>query len=539
MASRKPPATYDELLGAFTERIAQTVRRPNIYRYGAMPHQELFHQCDTKGRILFGGNRAGKTYAGTADDVMILTRRHPYRSHLYPDEGPIRMRFIGVDFERGIEQTALPLFAELIPPSFLANGSWEDSYRAASHMLTLADKSTVSFMSYEQDANKFQSVSLHHIHFDEEPPKQIFDESMLRLVDVGGSWTLSETPVQQLEWVEDELIQPSLEGIRPDVKVFYLDTRDNVNLPPEELIALEASLTPEERVIRLEGKYKGGSLVFPEFTRKAPYVIDVQDFVLTDEWAVYESMDYGYANPTAWLWTAVHPDGSIITFRSLYSKSIVVSEWAAIVLSMRKEIARQYDLTDEEFGEMLAATVGDPSINQENGQTGLSVQQAYAMGGVYIGIEGIVQARSGNQNVGLDKMHTYLRLRPDRHEKAGIPWWQITATNTALIDEVKKARKPKQTYANEQIKNASEQIRDKDNHAIDAIKYLFIITHDLRPEHYREVDDAAFRQLGLALGAAPVPAQRHPDVYAAMMSGSSTSWDIHGASGSDYRSLEE
>lgn len=538
--ARKTAVNLDDVLGVFTERIAQAVRAPNINRYTPLANQELFHQSTAKGRILFGGNRAGKTFGGGADDVMILLKRHPYRSHLYPTEGPIRMRFIGVDFDRGIKQSALPLFSQLIPPSKLINGSWEDSYRPSDHMLTLADKSTVSFMSYEQNANKFQAVSLHHIHFDEEPPEQIFDESMLRLVDTGGSWTLSETPVQQLEWVQDKLIEPAESGTRTDIDVFYLDTRENTNLPVEELIALESTLTEEEKLVRLQGKYKGGSLVFPEFERKAPNVIPDEEFQLTREWAVYESMDYGYANPTAWLWTAVHPDGRIITFRCLYSKGVVVEEWAALVLSMRKSIARDYGLTDDEYAEMLGFTVGDPSINQANGQTGLSVQQAYAIGGVYIGIEGIVQARAQNQNIGLDKMHTYLRPRPAHHPTMpGIPWWQILASCTPLIDELKKARKPRQTYATAQIKNGSEQIRDKDNHAIDAAKYKFIVAHDLRPEHYRQADDEAFEKLGAALGAAPLPAQRHPDVYAAMMSGSSTPWTIHGASGSDYRSLEE
>jgi hypothetical protein len=68
----------------------------------------------------------------------------------------------------------------------------------------------------------------------------------------------------------------------------------------------------------------------------------------------------------------------------------------------------------------------------------------------------------------------------------GEPWWHITANCTALIDEIRRARKPKQTLKAKDEKNPSEQIRDKDNHAIDAIKYLFMMTHDLRPQEVRE-----------------------------------------------------
>lgn len=535
-SSRSPKQTTDEIFGGFAARLSQAARLPNINRYKALPQQELFHQSTKKGRILFGGNRGGKTYGGGADDVLILTKRHPYRSHLYPATGPIRMRFIGVDFDRGIDQGALPLFSQLIPPSFLKNGAWSDSYSPSTHMLTLEDGSTCSFMSYEQHANKFQVVSLHHIHFDEEPPKLIWDESMMRLVDTAGSWTLSETPVQQLEWVEDELIEPHKDGLRPDIDIFYLDTRDNTNLPPDELADLEANMSEEEKIVRLAGQYKGGSLVFPEFTRKWPNVIPQEAFKLTRDWTVYSHMDYGYANPTAWLWTAAHPDGSIITFRCLYSDHVIISEWAERWHAVNREIGVLLG-----YGEnndwRPAATVGDPSIANKTGagQTGLTHQQAYSLAGVPIATEGIVKARSGNQNVGLEKIHTYLRKRPDTHpDKPGEPWWQITDNCTDLIGEVKKARKPHQTAANKEVQNTSEEIRDKDNHAIDASKYLFILTHDLRPVAYQAESDNAMQLMAEALGGVSVNYDTHQQVRHAMVS-DDTEW----LTSDSYSSLED
>lgn len=477
-------------------------RTANINRYQPMPQQEAFHKSQKKNRIASGGNRGGKTFSTTADDVLILTRKHPWRAHMYPPMGEqIRMRFIGVDFDRGIEQTALPLFAQFLPPSFLINGSWEDSYRSSNHMLTLDDgaKSTVSFMSYEQDADKFQAVSLHHIHFDEEPPKPIWDESMLRVLDTGGSWTLSETPVQQSEWIQDELVDPGVAGLLENVDVFFFDTRMNVHLSAEALQEISVGLSAEEQIVRLAGQYTNAALVFPEFTLKWPSVIPQEAFRLTEDWALYESMDHGYVNPTAWLWTAVHPDGRIITFDSLYGAGIIVDEWAAAVKKKRAEIAERFGLRPDELAELTATTIGDPAIGDQGNataQTGITIQQAYAQNGVYIATEGIRRARAGQQNIGLDKMHRYLRPRPLWHpEQPGEPWWQITENNGQLIREMKRARKPKQSTANRERQNPSEQIRDKDNHAIDAAKYLFMLTHDLRPEQYREDDEADFRAL--------------------------------------------
>lgn len=527
----------------FATQLQRAAVAPNVNRYEAMPHQDLFHQSQAKGRIALGGNRSGKTYCGVADDALILTRKHPHRSHLYPPTGiPIRMRLIGTDFDRGVGQALLPLMAQMIPPSYLINGSWEDSYRQADHVLRLKDKSEISFMSYEQDANKFQAVSLHHIHFDEEPPKAIFDESMLRLVDVAGTWTLTETPVQQLEWVQDELIEPAQAGRRPDITVHEFDTRNNVHLPAEELRLLASTLSVEEALIRLSGQYTNGSLVFPEFTRNWPNVIPAEAFRLTPDWKLYESMDHGYENPTAWNWTAVHRDGSVVTFDSMHRAKIVVDEWAALVKQKRQEIRDRFSITLGEWEEMYGGAIGDPAIADSGNaaaQTGITIQQAYAIGGINISTGNIRQQRAGNQNIGLDKIHTYLRKRPAWHpEKPGEPWWQITDNNQALITELKQARKPRQSFANREVKNGSEEIRDKNNHGIDAEKYLFVMMHDLRPQEYRADDGEdreAMRLAGEVMRPVPTQFETHDDMLGASYA---SAWSI--STGEDaYPAMEE
>jgi phage terminase large subunit-like protein len=541
--------TAAEAIEQFGTRLAEVRTKPNINRYKPMPQQEIFHMSQCKNRIEFGGNRSGKTYSGIADDVLVLLRRHPYRQHLYADR-PLRLRFIGVDFDRGIDQAAIPLFSQQIPPSALINGSWEDSYSRADHMLRLDDTSTVSFMSYEQDPNKFQAVSLDHIHFDEEPPEPIFRESRLRLLDTNGTWTMTETPVMQLEWVQDELIEPWEAGLSPDLDVIYLDTRDNIHLTAEALDQVTAGMSEEEKLVRLEGKYPPGkSMVFPEFSRKPPFIIPHELFVQQvrqdlRNWTFYESMDYGYVNPTAWIWTAVHQDGSIVTFHVRYAPRVFIEDWARLVLQTRVNLARQFGISESEFRERMGGTFGDPAIEKgANGETGRTVQQAYALAGVYIGTNGLYAARAGNANVGLDHMHKYLSIRPP---EAGIPastgqpgpqpWWQITdageewdhAQNTALQDEMKKARTPRQTLKQAEVKNQSEQIRDKDNHAIDAQKYLFMMTHELRPVQFRtEASDFA-KQFQANYGVASAPPPTVHDDFDASLSATTT----------DYSSLE-
>lgn len=536
--SRRQATSADDLLGEFTDRLSATVRKPNIYRLKPLPQQELFLQSQAKIRVAFGGNRAGKTHINAADMIMALTHRHPCRQGLYPD-GPLRMRWIGVDFERGIDQGAIPKFQELLPPSFLINGAWEDSYSSSKHILTLADGSTVSFMSYEQDPNKFQVVSLHHTAFDEEPPIAIWEEDVLRHVDVAGFMTLSETPVMQLEWVQDEIVDPAEAGFETKwgrAEVFHLDTRDNVYLPVEELLSLSRNMSVEDVIVRLQGRYKSGSRVFPEFEPKYPFVIPAEAFRLTPDHVVYESMDHGYKNPTSWNWTAVAPDGGIVLFKHLYSPGLVVSEWAKAVKQQRVEICKQYGIPYPIFETMLKGTFGDPSIGDggnAQAQTGLTIQQAYSAEGVGISTGNIRQARATNQNLGLDMFHTYMRMRPDLPMQ---PWLQITDECPSAVDELRRARIPKQSAINLAVKNASEQIRDKDNHFIDAEKYLFIVTLDLRPLVYRQVDNGLFEEVGRRLGVVPTQVTTHREVFDATMA-SHNSWVVHESGG--YSSLEE
>jgi phage terminase large subunit-like protein len=509
--------TAAEAIEQFTSRLEQIETRPTINRWTPMPQQEVFLQSQAKHRIAFGGNRAGKTAVTTADDAMVITRRHPHRQHMYADNRPLKMRIIGSDFERGVDQTLVPYIQQYIPPSFLINGSWEDSYRRAEHFLTLADKSTISFMSYEQDPDKFQSVSLDHVHYDEEPPQAIWREGRLRLLDTNGTSTISETPVQQLEWVQDEIIEPWQAGLLPDYDIITLRTLDNIHLSAEAVAELVADMDEDEKLIRLEGQYPPGkSKVFPEFTGKFPFVIPHQLFLDRfhedpGPWSFYESMDYGYVNPTAWIWTAVHTDGSIVTMHVRYAARVDVEAWAQIVKLTRRNLAGQLDLSQDDFMRKLRGTFGDPSIGKgANGVTGTTIQQEYALRGVYIGTDGIYEARAGNNNFGLNQMHKYLKLRP---AAAGIPastgmlgaqpWWQITdagadfdyAQNDALIDEMRRARTPKQTLKQQDVKNPAEQIRDKDNHAIDATKYLYMVTHELRPWQFVERPDESFREV--------------------------------------------
>ena len=143
--------------------------------------------------------------------------------------------------------------------------SWEDSYHAAKHVLTLENDSELEIMSYEQDLDKFAGVPRHFIHFDEEPPKNIFGECKARLVDYRGSYWLTMTPVDGMTWTYDEIFEPGMNG-DPLIDVIVVDMTDNPHIDQDEIADFLSGLDAEERIIRGKGEYIAiGGLVFKFF----------------------------------------------------------------------------------------------------------------------------------------------------------------------------------------------------------------------------------------------------------------------------------
>jgi phage terminase large subunit-like protein len=262
--------SLDKMLATVASGLNANVIKPNIHGYQPHAKQIKFHSSQKKGRQYVGVNRSGKTTGGIAEDIFWLTGTHPYRSTPQP---PVIGRICTVDFKNGVDKIILPNLRQWLPPSALINGSWEDSYNAAKHLLTLDNDSELEIMSYEQDLDKFAGVPRHFIHFDEEPPKNIFGECKARLVDYRGSYWLTMTPVDGMTWTYDEIFEPGMNG-DPLIDVIVVDMTDNPHINQEEIADFLSGLDKEERIIRGKGEYIAiGGLVFKFFNSEV-HVID-------------------------------------------------------------------------------------------------------------------------------------------------------------------------------------------------------------------------------------------------------------------------
>lgn len=470
MAAVVAELSLDGLFGLAIKSVEDSIKRPNILTLGEVPYpeQDRFFKSLKMGRFVSGGNRGGKTDAIVIDGVLTALNQHPYRPRnpLWGN-GPVQLRYVVPDVGVGVTQTMVPKFQRWIPPEELKDGSWARAWDPNNYIITFRNGSTIDFVTHNMLLLKLGSVPRHALYFDEEPPQDVFNESMMRLVDYEGFWCIAATPTRGFTWTHDLLWEPArTEGDEKAewIDTFVLDAASNpFNIAtPESMNRYFVGMSKEERAIRESGEFVSRTgRVFPNFD-EATHVIKADQLGLPSKsWTWYSSVDFGINNPTAWLWHAVSPSGDIVTFAEHYSSDMLVPQHAAIVKMKEKAWGKEADFR-----------TGDPHGNQRNGQNGMSYLSEYALRGIYIGTEGI-PVGEGSVMLGIEKMQQYFAPRKNSGWGTNRPKWVISSNCTNFIRELKRLQfdgfeSDKKAYAS----NKKETVASKDDHAFDAARYF-------------------------------------------------------------------
>jgi phage terminase large subunit-like protein len=440
--------SMEELVTQISGALRKTSRSPTIYGYTPFPHQLPFHKSQARGRLFLGGNRAGKTVAGAAELVKLVTGTHEYCNRFTV---PLRTRAIGVDFEHGIKKIIMPEIARWMPPSALKKGSWEESYDTRSRTLTLDNDSFIEFLTHDQDVDQHAGTSRHAIWFDEEPPELIFNENMLRLADVGGIWFMTMTPLIDMSWTINRIYNPVMNKETTDIEIFIGDTADNPLIEQGVLDVLMLGMSDEEKASRKKGTF--GDFSHAIYNPVLANAIIDHDTIRSNwdhfynEWHHFAMLDHGYTNPTAILFGCYDFEGKIVIYDEYYHTKRTVKENAEGFLEKVKE---------HKLESKLEYIVGDPSIRNTTPITGTSVQQEYADNGVYITL--------GNNDVYAGIMRVQGRM------KEGLI--RISNICEDTIREHRSYRWAK--YASSKIEarnNRKEEPVKKDDHTCDALRY--------------------------------------------------------------------
>jgi phage terminase large subunit-like protein len=203
-----------------------------------------------KGRVALGANRIGKSEQGAYETVLAVIGKHPFRD--FPNNGIAWVVGLDNPMIRDIDR---PLFESFLPDRFRhkfykQDNLWEIKGEGREWI--------VVFKSTEMGREKFQGAKIDFAWVDEEPKKtDIWAEIETRLVDKGGIWWMTATPVDGTKWLKDL-------SEREDVYKTMAGMVNNPYIPEIEIEKLRRSLAEDQIATRIEGEYItfGGRPVF-------------------------------------------------------------------------------------------------------------------------------------------------------------------------------------------------------------------------------------------------------------------------------------
>lgn len=178
-----------------------------------------------------------------------------------------------------------PTSRDTLQPKYFDNGfvpagvnhqpfipDWEiEEWRVSDQVLKLKNGSLIGFRSAESGRAKYQGAEKDWIHFDEEHPESIFEESVIRVgarpLKIFTTCTLlpPEGSVGGVTWVFNKIIKPWLAMSQKEreeslVGVYNASIYDNPHIPKAEIQFLESKY-PEgstQNRIRLKGELIAG-----------------------------------------------------------------------------------------------------------------------------------------------------------------------------------------------------------------------------------------------------------------------------------------
>lgn len=284
-----------------------------LYNAGRKKHKKqiAFHKCKKRNRWVFGGNRSGKTECGAVEAVWMARGIHPYRKNRRDVFGWVVS--LSQQVQRDVAQRKILYYlpTSWIEEVIMLSGRKDAPANGVIDQIKIKNVfggiSTIGFKSCDQGREKFQGSSLDFVWFDEEPPKDIYEECVMRVMDRRGDIFGTMTPLKGMTFIYNEIYLNRRKN--PEIWCEFMSWEDNPYLPAKEIKLLESSLDAHSLDSRRYGRFSAGEgLVYPEFD---PSVHVIPPFRIPDEWQDMISIDPGLNNPLSAHWYAVDWDGNV------------------------------------------------------------------------------------------------------------------------------------------------------------------------------------------------------------------------------------
>ena len=423
--------------------------RLSLYNTGDKIHKKQlkFHKSQKRNRWVFGGNRTGKSECGAVEVVWMALGIHPYRKNKPDTMGWVVS--LSTRVQKDVAQSKILSYLDKkdIIDIVMQTGSSSSPETGVIDRIVVKNafggKSYIIFKSCEEGRDKFQGASLDYVWFDEEPPKDIYDECVMRTIDKCGDIFGTMTPLKGLSFVYSEIyLNP-----RNDKEVFtiFFEWKDNPYLSKKEIKRLTSLLTPEELEARRFGRFIEGNrgLVYNEFNETTTVI---KPFDVPAEWQRSLSIDPGFHNPTSCHWYAVDGDDNVYVVAEHYESEKLVSDHAEKI----KNISDSLNWRRNTEGKISALI--DSASTQHTLANIKTVAELFDEQGIMV-----------NPKVNKNLFDGIARVKEYLGAKAGEPKLYIFDTCENLIREIKGY---KWGTADTPIK--------KDDHALDELRYFLM-----------------------------------------------------------------
>ena len=247
--------------------------------------------------LISGGNRAGKTEIGACLAVAFCAGKKEWvqdwitLNDIDPDiipDNPSTVWCASLSYKDGLEYLRPKLDKYL--PEGTKKIRWNSQDQAVA---LLPNGGRIVNKSCDSGRDAFQGAAISLCWIDEEPnDENIFNEVMLRTVDLKGICVITATPLKGLSWMFTRFVENPANGF----EVVKISGLDNPYISSVKLRKTVSHLTEASQKSRLFGEF----------------------------WTRFVSIDFGSSHPFCALWIAEAPAGyyssdtTLIVYRELY-----------------------------------------------------------------------------------------------------------------------------------------------------------------------------------------------------------------------------
>ncbi len=425
------------------------------YNTGEKVHQKqiAFHKCQKKNRWVFGGNRSGKTECGAVECVYITRGIHPYRENRKNTFGWVVS--LTTQVQRDVAQAKI---LQYLSPYWIEDIVMQSGRKDAPHLGVIdqihvknvfGGVSVIGFKSCDQGRERFQGSSLDFVWFDEEPPEDIYDECLMRVLDRNGDIFGTMTPLKGLTFIYDEIYLNVSNS--KEIWCEFMEWADNPFLSEEAISSLTASLTESQIESRRYGRFKSESgLVYPEFDEN---IHVIEPFNIPPEWQDTLSIDPGLNNPLSCHWYAVDYDGNVYVVAEHFEAKRDIVYHASAIKSLSSKLGWKTDASKR------ITSFIDSAANQTTLASTKSVTELFLEQGIIC-----------NPRVNKDMFTGIQRVKQYLTGENGKPKIYIFKTCVNLIRELKNYRW-----------QSGDTPKKSDDHALDELRYYLMSKPENKP----------------------------------------------------------